>query len=171
MSENTNISTNELEARLQKAENIRARDGVVWKDKFDRTHTSGQILENCREEERTIEVHGEQKHLMKHAELAQLMGIEKEDIQRLRRCVENMRADTVEEAIKEYKRDCKHGSEMYNIREAFEKKKKKLELAYAMKGMALEELELMYQYCTVTSEKYRGNRYEFWEDVCLKSNR
>ncbi|MBP3378587.1 MAG: hypothetical protein J6L96_07545, partial [Clostridia bacterium] len=37
--------------------------------------------------------------------------------------------------------------------------------------MALEELELMYQYCTVTSEKYRGNRYEFWEDVCLKSNR
>ncbi len=40
MSENTTaISTNELEARLQKAENIRARDGVVWKDKFDRTHT------------------------------------------------------------------------------------------------------------------------------------
>ncbi len=41
MSENTNntISTNELQARLQKAENIRARDGVVWKDKFDRTHT------------------------------------------------------------------------------------------------------------------------------------
>ena len=39
MSENTTISTNELQARLQKAENIRARDGVVWKDKFDRTHT------------------------------------------------------------------------------------------------------------------------------------
>lgn len=38
MSENTNLSTNELEARLQKAENIRARDGVVWKDKFDRSH-------------------------------------------------------------------------------------------------------------------------------------
>ena len=36
---NTQISTNELQARLQKAENIRARDGVVWKDKFDRTHT------------------------------------------------------------------------------------------------------------------------------------
>ncbi len=33
------ISTNELEARLQKAENIRARDGVVWKDKFNRTST------------------------------------------------------------------------------------------------------------------------------------
>jgi lysyl-tRNA synthetase class 2 len=31
------ISTNELEARLQKAENIRARDNVVWKDRFDRT--------------------------------------------------------------------------------------------------------------------------------------
>lgn len=39
MSENTSISTNELTARLQKAENIRAREGVVWKDKFDRTHT------------------------------------------------------------------------------------------------------------------------------------
>ncbi len=41
MSENTNnaISTNELQARLQKVENIRARDGIVWKDKFDRTHT------------------------------------------------------------------------------------------------------------------------------------
>ena len=38
MSENTTISTNELEARLQKAENIRARDGVVWKDTFDRSH-------------------------------------------------------------------------------------------------------------------------------------
>nr|MBQ0091332.1 lysine--tRNA ligase [Candidatus Enterousia merdequi] len=35
---NTNISTNELEARLQKAENIKQRDGVVWKDKFDRSH-------------------------------------------------------------------------------------------------------------------------------------
>ena len=35
---NTNISTNELTARLQKAENIRIRDGVVWKDKFDRSH-------------------------------------------------------------------------------------------------------------------------------------
>jgi len=33
------MSTNELEARLQKAENIRARDGVVWKDKFDRSAT------------------------------------------------------------------------------------------------------------------------------------
>jgi len=43
MSENTNntmqMSTNELEARLQKAQNIRNRDGVVWKDKFDRSHT------------------------------------------------------------------------------------------------------------------------------------
>ena len=42
MSENTTntaMSTNELTARLQKAENIRARDGVVWKDKFDRTYT------------------------------------------------------------------------------------------------------------------------------------
>lgn len=39
MSENKTMSTNELEARLQKAENIRARDGVVWKDKFDRSHT------------------------------------------------------------------------------------------------------------------------------------
>jgi len=39
MSENTTMSTNELTARLQKAENIRARDGVVWKDKFDRSHT------------------------------------------------------------------------------------------------------------------------------------
>jgi len=39
MSENTNISTNELEARLQKVENIKKRDGVVWKDKFDRSHT------------------------------------------------------------------------------------------------------------------------------------
>ena len=39
MSENnTTISTNELEARLQKAENIKKRDGVVWKDKFDRSH-------------------------------------------------------------------------------------------------------------------------------------
>jgi lysyl-tRNA synthetase class 2 len=40
MSEQTNaISTNELEARLQKAENIRARDGIVWKDKYERTST------------------------------------------------------------------------------------------------------------------------------------
>ena len=38
MAENTNMSTNELEARLQKAENIKKRDGVVWKDKFDRSH-------------------------------------------------------------------------------------------------------------------------------------
>ena len=46
MSQNTTpISTNELTARLQKAENIKARDGVVWKDKFDRTHT----IENARE--------------------------------------------------------------------------------------------------------------------------
>lgn len=42
---NTNMSTNELEARLQKAENIRQRDGVVWKDKFDRTGTIAQIRE------------------------------------------------------------------------------------------------------------------------------
>lgn len=40
----TKISTNELEARLQKAENIRMRDGVVWKDKFERSHT----IENAR---------------------------------------------------------------------------------------------------------------------------
>ncbi len=39
MSETKTMSTNELEARLQKAENIRARDGVVWKDKFDRSAT------------------------------------------------------------------------------------------------------------------------------------
>lgn len=40
MSENTTVmSTNELEARLQKAENIKKRDGVVWKAKFDRSHT------------------------------------------------------------------------------------------------------------------------------------
>ena len=46
MSQNTTpISTNELTARLQKAENIKARDGVVWKDKFDRTHT----IESARE--------------------------------------------------------------------------------------------------------------------------
>ena len=39
MAENTTmISTNELEARLQKAENIKQRDGVVWKDKFNRSH-------------------------------------------------------------------------------------------------------------------------------------
>ena len=48
MSENTNntkISTNELQARLQKAENIRARDGVVWKDKYERTHTIADARE------------------------------------------------------------------------------------------------------------------------------
>ena len=38
MSENQNISTNEFQARLQKAEHIRARDGVVWKDKYERSH-------------------------------------------------------------------------------------------------------------------------------------
>lgn len=38
MAENTNISTNELTARMQKVENIKQRDGVVWKDKFDRSH-------------------------------------------------------------------------------------------------------------------------------------
>jgi len=36
---NTNISTNELTARMQKVENIKQRDGVVWKDKFERSHT------------------------------------------------------------------------------------------------------------------------------------
>lgn len=36
---NPNISTNELTARLQKAENIKQRDGVVWKDRFERSHT------------------------------------------------------------------------------------------------------------------------------------
>lgn len=47
MSDNTNntISTNELQARLQKAENIRARDGVVWKDKYERTHTIASARE------------------------------------------------------------------------------------------------------------------------------
>ncbi len=45
MAENTTMSTNEFEARLQKAENIRARDGVVWKDKFDRTHTIADARE------------------------------------------------------------------------------------------------------------------------------
>jgi len=39
MAEPVQISTNEQQARLQKAENIRARDGVVWKGKYDRTHT------------------------------------------------------------------------------------------------------------------------------------
>ncbi|MBN1325219.1 MAG: lysine--tRNA ligase [Alphaproteobacteria bacterium] len=39
MTENATISTNELEARQQKLENIRVRDGVVWKDKFERTNT------------------------------------------------------------------------------------------------------------------------------------
>ena len=42
---NTQISTNELTARLQKAENIRTRDGVVWKAKFDRTHTIADARE------------------------------------------------------------------------------------------------------------------------------
>ena len=32
--------------------------------KFERTHTSKQIMENCREEERTIEVHGEEKQII-----------------------------------------------------------------------------------------------------------
>ena len=45
MAENTTISTNELEARLQKAENIRVRDGVVWKDKFDRSHKIAEARE------------------------------------------------------------------------------------------------------------------------------
>lgn len=35
---NTTISTNELTARMQKVENIKQRDGVVWKDKFERSH-------------------------------------------------------------------------------------------------------------------------------------
>ncbi|MDR1338090.1 MAG: lysine--tRNA ligase [Rickettsiales bacterium] len=39
--ENSAMSTNELEARLQKAKNIAERDGVVWKDKFERTGTIG----------------------------------------------------------------------------------------------------------------------------------
>ena len=38
MTENTTISTNELTARLQKVENIKQRYGVVWKDKFERSH-------------------------------------------------------------------------------------------------------------------------------------
>ena len=38
MAENTTISTNELTARMQKVENIKQRDGVVWKDKFERSH-------------------------------------------------------------------------------------------------------------------------------------
>ena len=44
MSDQTNaLSTNELEARLQKVKNIRERDGVVWKDKFQRTATIAEI--------------------------------------------------------------------------------------------------------------------------------
>jgi lysyl-tRNA synthetase class 2 len=43
--EMTEISTNELKARLQKAENIRIRDGVVWKDKYDRTHAIADARE------------------------------------------------------------------------------------------------------------------------------
>ena len=45
MAENQTISTNELEARLQKAENIRVRDGVVWKDKFERSHKIAEARE------------------------------------------------------------------------------------------------------------------------------
>lgn len=45
MAENTNISTNELEARLQKVENIKQRDGVVWKDKFERSHKISEARE------------------------------------------------------------------------------------------------------------------------------
>lgn len=44
MPEQTNaLSTNELEARLQKTNNIRERDGVVWKDRFERTATIAEI--------------------------------------------------------------------------------------------------------------------------------
>ena len=44
MPEQTNaLSTNELEARLQKTKNIRERDGVVWKDRFERTATIAEI--------------------------------------------------------------------------------------------------------------------------------
>ncbi|MDR0726855.1 MAG: lysine--tRNA ligase [Rickettsiales bacterium] len=42
---NTTMSTNELEARLQKVQNICARDGVVWKDKFDRSGTIAETRE------------------------------------------------------------------------------------------------------------------------------
>ncbi len=45
MSENMAISTNELEARMQKSENIRVRDGVVWKDKYERSHKISQARE------------------------------------------------------------------------------------------------------------------------------
>ena len=45
IAENTNISTNELEARLQKVENIKQRDGVVWKDKFERSHKISEARE------------------------------------------------------------------------------------------------------------------------------
>ncbi len=45
MSDNTKMSTNELEARLQKVEKIQERDGVVWKDKFERTHTIADARE------------------------------------------------------------------------------------------------------------------------------
>ena len=45
MAENTNMSTNELQARLQKAENIRLRDGVTWKDKYERSHKIDQARE------------------------------------------------------------------------------------------------------------------------------
>ncbi len=44
MPEQTNaLSTNELEVRLQKTNNIRERDGVVWKDRFERTATIAEI--------------------------------------------------------------------------------------------------------------------------------
>ncbi len=44
MPDQTNaLSTNELEARLQKTNNIRERDGVVWKDRFERTATIAEI--------------------------------------------------------------------------------------------------------------------------------
>ncbi|MDR0967954.1 MAG: lysine--tRNA ligase [Rickettsiales bacterium] len=45
MTDQTKLSTNELTARLQKAENIKLRDGVVWKDKFNRTGTIAQTRE------------------------------------------------------------------------------------------------------------------------------
>lgn len=45
MAENQTISTNELQGRLQKAENIRARDGVVWKDKYERSHKIAEARE------------------------------------------------------------------------------------------------------------------------------
>lgn len=41
----SDISSNELQARLQKLENIRVRDGVVWKDKYERSHKINQARE------------------------------------------------------------------------------------------------------------------------------